>query len=548
MKTFTILFVLVSILTGRKDVVPGVLVGTKPDPNLTIELRWSNRVWKTSPEKLGVTYDTEKGIAEALKIGREGSLVNRWRTIANAIQGKISLPLEWEWNDKLAYELVAEISDNIDSPASEPEVVVDKKNISVLTGENGQETDKRLLMEKIRQTVSYPTITTVDIPVIERKPKLSDQQADIAKKRVQKLIGKKIELGSRQVDQVWALDVYEFAAWINPVGGWKKEKVMSWVDQLAGTVNRPAQNAMIRYIASGKVEEFVPERLGVRLINQELVEQLITELASLEGTEATVYKIQIPLEITEPNIKTADINNLGIRERVGRGESWFSGSITNRIYNLKKATAILNGVLIAPGDVFSFNKSVGEISAATGYKQAYIIKEGKTILGDGGGVCQVSSTLFRAVLNAGLPITARTAHAYRVHYYEEKYSPGFDATVFQPAPDFRFVNDTPGYILIQTSIDEKNKHLVFDLYGTKDGRVAEISKAKIWDQTPPPPDLYQDDPTLPIGKIVQTEHSSWGAKVAFDWKVVRGSEILQQRTFYSNYQPWQAVFLRGTKI
>jgi len=151
------------------------------------------------------------------------------------------------------------------------------------------------------------------------------------------------------------------------------------------------------------------------------------------------------------------------------------------------------------------------------------------------------------VLAAGLPIEERAAHAYRVGYYEVKYQPGFDATVFQPSPDFKFRNDTNAYILIQTVYDEKAQYLSFELYGTSDGRKVEISKARVWDVTPPPPDLYQDDPTQPVGKVVQTEHAAWGAKVAFDWKVTRGDEILQQKTFYSNYSPWQAVFLRGTK-
>jgi len=253
------------------------------------------------------------------------------------------------------------------------------------------------------------------------------------------------------------------------------------------------------------------------------------------------------VERTAPEVKTGDANNLGIKELIGRGESWFVGSITNRIYNLQKAAAEINGVLVAPGETFSFNQTVGDISSATGYRQAYIIKEGRTILGDGGGVCQVSSTLFRAVLSAGLPIEARTAHAFRVSYYEVKYQPGFDATVFQPEPDFKFRNDTQGHILIQTVYDEKTKYLAFEIYGTSDGRKVEISKARIWDVVAPPPDLYQDDPTLAVGVVREVEHKAWGAKVAFDWKVTRGEEMLQERTFYSNYRPWQAVFLRGTK-
>jgi vancomycin resistance protein YoaR len=197
--------------------------------------------------------------------------------------------------------------------------------------------------------------------------------------------------------------------------------------------------------------------------------------------------------------------------------------------------------------VFSFNETVGEISAITGYKQAFIIKEGQTILGDGGGVCQTSSTLFRAVLAAGLPILERTAHAYRVSYYEQNYPVGFDATIFQPAPDFKFKNDTPRYVLIQMEFDEKKKYLAFSIYGTSDGRRAETSKPRIWDVVPPPPDLYIDDPTLLVGQIKQTEHAAKGAKVAFDWKVTRGEEVLVERTFYSSYRPWQAVYLRGTK-
>ena len=119
--------------------------------------------------------------------------------------------------------------------------------------------------------------------------------------------------------------------------------------------------------------------------------------------------------------------------------------------------------------------------------------------------------------------------------------------MFQPSQDFKFKNDTPGYILIQTVYDEKTKYLAFEIYGTSDGRKVEISKARVWEVTPPPPDLYVDDPTLAVGKVVQTEHSANGAKVAFDWKVMRGDEVLQERTFYSNYRPWQAVYLRGTK-
>jgi len=121
-----------------------------------------------------------------------------------------------------------------------------------------------------------------------------------------------------------------------------------------------------------------------------------------------------------------------------------------------------------------------------------------------------------------------------------------DATVFSPSTDFKFKNDTPGHLLIQTSIDVPNRVLAFDIYGTNDGRQVTISQSRIWDQSPPPPDLYQDDPNLATGVVKQIDWKAWGAKVAFDYQVKRGGETLQNQTFYSNYKPWQAIFLRGT--
>jgi len=236
---------------------------------------------------------------------------------------------------------------------------------------------------------------------------------------------------------------------------------------------------------------------------------------------------------------------LGIKELLGEGESWFHHSIPGRVYNINLSASKIHGTLVAPGEVFSFVKTVGNIDAAHGYQPSYVIQNGRTVLGDGGGVCQTSTTLFRAVLASGLDIIERNAHAYRVSYYEENYDVGVDATIFSPTVDFKFKNDTENYILIQKNIDLANYYLNFKIFGTSDGRKATISKSKIWSQTPPPPDLYQDDPTLAPGVIKQVDWKAWGAKVSFDWKVEKDGQILHQQTFYSNYRPWQAVYLRG---
>lgn len=257
--------------------------------------------------------------------------------------------------------------------------------------------------------------------------------------------------------------------------------------------------------------------------------------------------IPIPITIIKPKITTDKANNLGIRELIGKGTSLFQHSIPGRIFNITLAAARINGVLVAPNEEFSFDKALGDVSSFTGYKQAYIIQNGKTVLGDGGGVCQVSTTFFRSLLDAGFPITERHAHAYRVGYYEQDGPPGFDATIYVPTIDLKFKNDTGNYILIQTQIEEDIQKLSVFLYGTSDERMVEISKPTITNIVPPPEDLYQDDPNLPKGTIKQVDYKAEGSRVSFTRKVSKnGKEIISDK-FTSNYSAWRSVYLRGTK-
>ncbi|MBI3341637.1 VanW family protein, partial [Candidatus Curtissbacteria bacterium] len=256
---------------------------------------------------------------------------------------------------------------------------------------------------------------------------------------------------------------------------------------------------------------------------------------------------KLPVNVTRAKVDNEEVNKLGIRELVGRGISYFAGSIANRAFNVQLGASRVNGALIAPGEVFSFNKTVGEVTAATGYKQAYVISAGHTVLDDGGGICQVSTTVFRAALNAGLPIISRTGHAYRVGYYEQRgFKPGLDATVFSPSVDFMFKNDTDHHILLQTIYDPVPARLEVDLYGTQDGRRVEQSEPIVTNETAPPPDKREDDPTQPKGTIKQVDFSAWGASAYFTRKVYKNDRLIIDDVFRTNYRPWQAVFLVGT--
>lgn len=312
-------------------------------------------------------------------------------------------------------------------------------------------------------------------------------------------------------------------------------------------INKEPVDALFNF-RDGKVTAFKPSEDGRAVKIEEIKKNLDSQFEKIFSRQSP-QKIIIPIgiKILKPKITTDKANNLGIKELIGKGTSLFQHSIPSRIFNITLAAGRINGVLVAPSETFSFDKALGDVSSFTGYQQAYIIQNGKTVLGDGGGICQVSTTFFRALLNAGLPITQRQAHAYRVGYYEQDSPPGLDATIYVPSVDLKFKNDTNDYILIQTSIDSESQQLSVSLYGTKDGRVTNLTEPLITDRVPAPEDAYQDDPTLPKGVVKQVDFKAEGSNVSFTREVTQNGKKIISEKFISNYAPWQSVFLRGTK-
>ncbi|MDE2025838.1 MAG: VanW family protein [Patescibacteria group bacterium] len=316
---------------------------------------------------------------------------------------------------------------------------------------------------------------------------------------------------------------------------------------IAQTVNVDPVDALFNF-QNGKVTAFKPSSDGT-MLDVDQAKKDITDKIPLLITEGQAQQITIQLhtKTIHPQVTTAQANNLGITELIGTGTSLFQHSIASRIYNVELAASRISGTLVAPGDTFSFAKAVGDVSSLTGYQQAYVIQNGKTVLGDGGGVCQVSTTLFRAALNAGMPIVERHGHAYRVGYYEEDSPPGIDATVYVPSVDFKFKNDTSHYILIQSVVDPNVLRLTFYLYGTNDGRKVAMTTPVVTNVTPPLPTVYTDDPTLPVGTLKQVDFAASGAHISFSRTVTKGGKVIIADTYNTDYQPWAAAYLRGTK-
>ncbi|MFH1088605.1 MAG: VanW family protein, partial [Patescibacteria group bacterium] len=200
-----------------------------------------------------------------------------------------------------------------------------------------------------------------------------------------------------------------------------------------------------------------------------------------------------------------------------------------------------NNVIIKPDENFSFNKLLGTVDASTGYLPELVIKGDETTPEFGGGLCQVSTTTFRAALDGGYPIIARRNHSYRVSYYEPA---GTDATVYQPYPDFQFLNDTPYHLLIHTYIEGNNLH--FDFYSTSTGIRVELEGPRVYDITEPPPPVYIETSTLPEGeqKKIDTAHRGADAILYRHIFDEHGKEI-RKDIFKSHYVPWPEKYLVG---
>lgn len=513
-----------------------------PNP-ATISLLFENRIFDIPLGDLDLSYDVQGSVDKAYLAHREKGFHNQIIEVAKALFNRNYSPLVFNINELLLSEHLSVIADSVITQPVYPSITLEDGVVTVNPGRAGSDVDIVQLQKDILLNIANVNFEPIAISLSPIDPRLTETESVIYKTRGEKLADKVLILNFEEVESRLTSD--GLLKLLDPKGGFDENTVDLLIENLKNEIETEPQNSIFVY-EDGKVQEFSPAKDGVAIDNDKLSNSVVSSLKLLEEGTSAEIKIEIPVNRVSPSVTTEEVNDLGIEELLGKGSSTFRGSISSRLHNIELASKSFDGMLVKSGETFSFNNALGDVSLYTGYKQAYIIKDGKTVLGDGGGVCQVSTTLFRALLDAGLPITERRSHSYRVSYYEQDSGPGLDATVYAPTTDLKFVNDTPAHLLIQTAYDPSSLTLEFEIYGTSDGRVATVTKPVITSQSPPPEDLYQDDPSLPQGTVKQIERSAWGAKVSFEYKVEREGEIIEEKTFYSNYRPWQAVFLQGT--
>jgi len=546
---------------------PGVSIGTLPatgktkqqiklllldqennTPLFSLTLHVDTVQVSSSSAELGGHYEYDKAIDEAFTVGRKEGFFSRLWRVVTPWPTLIKITPKYALDQERLKQQLSVLSRIIDQPAEEPSASLKLSQVAttlkLLPGKSGRNIDQDETIKKVLDRLA-PSELHVPAVVASASAELSPDQITAATDRAKKFVSKKIIFRAdnifREMNDQLLISLLAFPT------GTSAKKLEPVIANLSKEVNRPPQDAVFEYDKDTlKVHQFSPPRKGLGLNVDEFKTQLKKALTTLETTDTAELEILLPVQEANPAKSLAQTNDLGIAERIGFGESKYEHSIPNRIINVALTAQRVNDTIVKPGEEFSFNKALGDVSAATGFKQAYVIRNGRTELGDGGGVCQVSTTLFRALLNGGLPITKRRAHSYRVSYYELNSKPGVDATVYAGDVDLRFINDTRHAVLIHTQTDSQRLYMTVELYGTSDGRTAEIVDHKVWDFQPAPAPQYIDDPSLPRGNIKQVDFAASGVKASFK-NVVKDlhGKVIREDEYFSNYVPWQAIFLRG---
>ena len=493
------------------------------------------------PKYVNFQFLADDSIQKAFQVSRSGNIFNDAVVKIKGFIVRLDIPASYYYDKDALDNIAAGIVDNSVIKVKEPEFGLTDGVLFIIAGADGESFDESSLKEEIIKRFAGESRGSIEISPHIVHSYLSADDLGFVRDKVNEMISESYSISYD--DMSWRLDNNEVLSMLSfQKKGDKveisanKSVIFEKINQIALQLDRPARGQVLS-VADGKVSKFTSSQNGLKVKIEDSARSLEEGILSLD------FEIALAVEVTEP---PETDNQYGIEEVIGVGESKFKGSDSERIHNLELAASRINGTLVPPGQEFSFNESVGEINRDTGYTSAWIISKGRTILGDGGGVCQVSTTVFRAAINSGLPIIKRNAHSYRVSYYEQESPPGMDATIYSPTVDLKFKNDTDHYILVASEIDKENYSLKFNIYGTSDGRKVEITEPKILSRSTPPAPVYEDDPTLPRGTTKQIEYAIWGASVSFDREVTMDGRIITKDTFKSNYRPWGAVYKVGT--
>jgi vancomycin resistance protein YoaR len=511
-----------------------------------LALRHGDQMWPLKAEELGLSIDTDELVNQAFAVGRQGTAADNFAAQWQAYwQGRQQRP-QINVQPGAITTAIGERTAQLNQAVTEPKLLLNDLQVVVTASRPGQMVDVETTREEVISRIESGRGGVVDVVVHE----LSTAEADVSagQASIRQLLEHSIVLADPLGEFQFALDPATLSGmleWVhdeNTPGGLRgvvqEDKLRDLIETWSLQVDRPPLDARFDFSTTmNTLVELSPSVDGYELNTDAAV------TAILDAIETGKTQIELPVEVVRPEVASDDAASLGITELVAEGTTRFKGSSADRVKNIEVASSKFVGVVIPPGGVFSFIEHVGDVTAANGFEDSLIIAGDRTAVGVGGGVCQVSTTVFRTAWFGGFPIEERWNHGYVVSWYGE---PGLDATIYTPTVDFKFRNTTGHYLLIKPVVNTEQGILKFQFYGTKPGWEVTAPKPKITDRVAPPPPLYIEDPKLPAGKVVQFDWAVEGLNAQAKRKVTAADgTVLIDETMKSKYRPWQAKFRFG---
>jgi vancomycin resistance protein YoaR len=501
--------------------------------NVPVSFTAGGKTYKIRPHELGVYVDWVATIKDVEQSGGGFGVIRGYRRLGLELFPQSVAPKVVTYDAAVNYE-VRVLAQKIDHPHVEASLVRHGLHISIAAGRTGTVLDQAAAKRVIVAALASFARSPVALPVRSDPPTLTVASLIPAQRAAAQVVAAPVTLhfgATRWRVPRWRLATLLQLATPLRIAGSAAE---SYFAQLRKSVDQPARNATWRPVSGGGVK-LVSARDGTQL---DVVRTAAALLAAAKRTTNRVATVAV--QSASPSRSTSAAQAMGITGTVGSYETIYGGD-PNRIHNVQLVARLIDGKLIAPGATFSFNGATGERSAAKGFLTAPVIINGEVETGLGGGVCQVSTTVFNAAYEAGLRITARTNHALYISHYPL----GRDATVDYPDIDLKFVNDTTHWLLLRTFVNPSSLSVV--LYGTPQHRRV-VSIAQPLTVLAQPPVQKTVDATLKPGEVVVDDSGVPAQSTSVERKVYSASgTLLSDETWYSSYRAQPKIVRVGPK-
>jgi vancomycin resistance protein YoaR len=513
-------------------------------------------VWLASPVQLGMVFDASSSSQAAYRLGRSG---NPFRALTDQLRSRkrgADVAPVIIFDQRLAYAYVNNLAAAINRPAVEASLKIDGVTVLAQVGQVGRHLDVDATL--IFLSAQLQAFRDVEVPlvVIETQPLIMDVSAQAETAR--RILSAPLQLSLANAVQgdpgPWIFEPSVVAGMltVRRVDNGGQPEVLVGLESgafaklltpVVGQVDQKSKNAKFYFDDTTRQLVLLENAAIGRTTDVPATIAAVNE-ALLRGE----HSVTLVVKEEQPAVAdTATAESLGIRELVSSQTSYFRGSNAERMQNIQIAAARFHGIFVPPGATFSMGEVLGDVSLDNGFTEAWIIYGGRTIKGVGGGVCQVSTTLFRTAFFGGFPIVERYSHAYRVSYYEQTISgrdpllAGMDATVYFPLVDFQFVNDTPYWLLMETYFNPTSQSLTWKFYSTSDGRSVTYDASGPRNIVAAPKPLFEVNPDLAEGQIKQVDWAADGADATIVRTVWKNGAVYFTDTFSTHYEPWQAV-------